>query len=95
MITTNEIANLYKNNGCKIQYTANKLSDDFYIVTEPGEDGDYYIPHIVGKSNPENGFVSYRNYDEALLNGLAIKYSNGADNTMVSAVKRLLGMMED
>lgn len=95
MITTNEIANLYKNNGCKIQYTANKLSDDFYIVTEPGEDGDYYIPHIVGKSNPENGFVSYSNYDEALLNGLAIKYSNGTDNTMVNAVKRLLGMMED
>lgn len=95
MVTTNEIVKLYKNNGCKIRYTANKLSDDFYIITEPGEDGNYYIPHIVGKSNPECGFVSYSNYDEALLNGLAIKYSNGADDTMVSAVKKLLGMMGD
>ena len=95
MTTANEIVKLYKNNGCEIQYTANKLSDDFYIVTEPGEDGDYYIPHIVGKSNPEYGFVSYSNYDEALLNGIAIKYSKNVDSVMINAVKRLLGMMED
>lgn len=95
MTTANEIVKLYKNNGCKIQYTANKLSDDFYIVTEPGEDGDYYIPHIVGKSNPEHGFVSYGNYDEALLNGIAIKYSKNADSIMINTVKRILGMMED
>lgn len=94
MTTANEIVKLYKN-GCKIQYTANKLSDDFYIVTEPGEDEDYYIPHIVGRSNPEHGFVSYSNYDEALLNGIVIKYSKNADSAMINAVKRLLGMMED
>ena len=34
MITTNEIANLYKNNGCKIRYTANKLHNTIWIEAD-------------------------------------------------------------
>ena len=79
-------------------YVANKVSDDIYIVTEDNRDEVYYTPYVVGKTNLDNGYAMYTNFDEAMLEAIAVKYYKGTDDcalySMINAVRKLLDMEE-
>lgn len=89
----NDIANKYDNSYGN--YSANKISDGVFVV-EYKIGSDYcYIPYVVGKYENTKSCMAYKDFDDALIAALYLKYSDKnhviSQSNMVAVINKLIG----